>query len=114
MTREASPALGSIQTAPGWKSKTHKRYISKDRVLLKQLEVACKGNEQTRELYHRLKCKMLRKMCRTRLVFSPPTALLFTNKRFSCTLNKIPANIDTLASRGHQRTEHWKYTHETL
>lgn len=31
---------------PGWKTKTHKRYISKDRVLLKQLEDACEGNEQ--------------------------------------------------------------------
>src|SRR6266550_908046 len=87
---------------------------SNDRALLRQLEVACKGNEQTRELCHHLKCKTLRKMCRTRLVFSPPGALLFTNKRYSGTLNKIPAYIDTLASRSHQRTGHWKHTHETL
>ncbi|KAK2460152.1 hypothetical protein APHAL10511_007831 [Amanita phalloides] len=46
---DASPGLGSTRsaaTASGWKTKTHKRYISKDRILLKQLEVACKGNEQ--------------------------------------------------------------------
>ncbi|KAJ3712173.1 hypothetical protein C8R42DRAFT_687227 [Lentinula raphanica] len=31
---------------PGWTTKIHKRYISKDRTLLKQLEDACKGSEQ--------------------------------------------------------------------
>ncbi|KAH7912796.1 hypothetical protein BJ138DRAFT_1134514 [Hygrophoropsis aurantiaca] len=30
---------------PGWKTKTHKRYISKDRPLLARLEAACVGNE---------------------------------------------------------------------
>ncbi|PFH46772.1 hypothetical protein AMATHDRAFT_69093 [Amanita thiersii Skay4041] len=45
----ASPSLGSAVLAgpnSGWTTKTHKRYISKDRVLLKQLELACKGSEQ--------------------------------------------------------------------
>ncbi|KAF8630254.1 hypothetical protein AX15_003031 [Amanita polypyramis BW_CC] len=49
-TSKASPALGSTKFAGpthGWKTKTHKRYISRDRILLKQLEVAFKGNEQT-------------------------------------------------------------------
>ncbi|KAJ4480145.1 hypothetical protein J3R30DRAFT_3701503 [Lentinula aciculospora] len=31
---------------PGWTTKLHKRYISKDRALLKQLEDACRGSEQ--------------------------------------------------------------------
>ncbi|KAJ4493064.1 hypothetical protein C8J55DRAFT_556035 [Lentinula edodes] len=31
---------------PGWTTKSHKRYISKDRALLKQLEDACRGSEQ--------------------------------------------------------------------
>ena len=36
---------------PGWKTKTHRRYISKDRELLKQLEHACfKGNDKTRKV----------------------------------------------------------------
>jgi hypothetical protein len=30
----------------GWKTKTHKRYITKDRTLLKQLEDACEGGER--------------------------------------------------------------------
>ncbi|KAG6853479.1 hypothetical protein C0991_004095 [Blastosporella zonata] len=34
--------------APGWKSKTHKRYISKDRALLKQLESAFHGDTKTK------------------------------------------------------------------
>jgi len=32
---------------PGWKTKTHKRYISKDRTLLKELEEALQGSERT-------------------------------------------------------------------
>ncbi|KAL0065222.1 hypothetical protein AAF712_007733 [Marasmius tenuissimus] len=40
-------ALPNPGPAPGWKTSTHKRYISKDRTLLKQLEDACaKGTEQ--------------------------------------------------------------------
>ena len=35
---------------PGWKTRTHRRYISKDRALLKQLENAIKGNDQARKL----------------------------------------------------------------
>ena len=53
MTREG-PA--STQRVSGWKSKTHKRYISKDWALLKQLEVAHKGNEQTRKYGNQFKC----------------------------------------------------------
>lgn len=34
--------------APGWKTKKHKRYISKDRVLLKQVEIACYGDDRTK------------------------------------------------------------------
>ncbi|KAF8626595.1 hypothetical protein AX17_006513 [Amanita inopinata Kibby_2008] len=48
-TAKPSPSLGSAVLAgprSGWSTKTHKRYISKDRVLLKQLEAACKGSER--------------------------------------------------------------------
>ncbi|EGN98722.1 hypothetical protein SERLA73DRAFT_181337 [Serpula lacrymans var. lacrymans S7.3] len=34
--------------SPGWQTKTHKRYISKDQALLKQLEHACNGSQLTR------------------------------------------------------------------
>ncbi|THH33219.1 hypothetical protein EUX98_g952 [Antrodiella citrinella] len=38
--------------APGWKSKTHKRYISRDRALLKRIEDACKsGDEKASTLF---------------------------------------------------------------
>ncbi|KAK7461946.1 hypothetical protein VKT23_008378 [Stygiomarasmius scandens] len=43
---KTNPSLVSPGPAPGWKTKLHKRYISKDRVLLKQLEEACQGTEQ--------------------------------------------------------------------
>lgn len=47
--RQKTSALGSAGPAPGWKTKTHRRYISKDRDLLKQLVHACyKGNDTTR------------------------------------------------------------------
>ncbi|KAG7089935.1 hypothetical protein E1B28_011565 [Marasmius oreades] len=38
--------LANPGPVPGWRTMTHKRYISKDRVLLKQLEDACRGSEQ--------------------------------------------------------------------
>lgn len=47
------PSLGNSTPlpgpAPGWKTKTHKRYISKDRTLLKTLEQACKKDEKSRK-----------------------------------------------------------------
>ncbi|KDR78789.1 hypothetical protein GALMADRAFT_118246 [Galerina marginata CBS 339.88] len=47
--RQKSPILGApAGPPPGWKTKTHRRYISKDRVLLKQLENALKGDEKMR------------------------------------------------------------------
>lgn len=49
--KQKSAALGAhAGPAPGWKTKTHRRYISKDRELLKQLERACStGNDKTRK-----------------------------------------------------------------
>ncbi|KAJ7454663.1 hypothetical protein FB451DRAFT_1049181 [Mycena latifolia] len=35
---------------PGWKTRTHKRYISKDRPLLRRLEAACAGGSETERL----------------------------------------------------------------
>jgi len=50
--RQKSPSLGApAGPAPGWKTKTHKRYISKDRALLKQLENALKGDDKAREFF---------------------------------------------------------------
>ncbi|KAF8183395.1 hypothetical protein BJ912DRAFT_1023213 [Pholiota molesta] len=47
--RVKSPSLGSSAgPAPGWKTRTHRRYISKDRVLLKQLELAIRGGDKAR------------------------------------------------------------------
>ncbi|PPR05961.1 hypothetical protein CVT24_004625 [Panaeolus cyanescens] len=48
--RQKSPSLGApAGPAPGWKTRTHKRYISKDRTLLKQLEQAClRGDSKSR------------------------------------------------------------------
>lgn len=31
---------------PGWKSRTHKRYVSRDRALLQQLQAACVGSDR--------------------------------------------------------------------
>ncbi|KAF5327197.1 hypothetical protein D9619_004708 [Psilocybe cf. subviscida] len=46
---QRSPALGaSAGPTPGWVTKTHKRHISKDRALLKQLEGALKRDNAAR------------------------------------------------------------------
>lgn len=49
--RTNSPALSvPVGPAPGWKTKTHRRYISKDHGLLKQIEHACsQGNDEMRK-----------------------------------------------------------------
>ncbi|KAF5392310.1 hypothetical protein D9757_001611 [Collybiopsis confluens] len=39
-------ATATAGPQPGWTTRLHKRYISKDRALLKQLEDACRGSEQ--------------------------------------------------------------------
>ena len=60
--RTRHPSLGN-QTPlpgpiPGWKTKTHKRYISKDRSLLKTLEQAVlKSNSDARMSCHKILCK---------------------------------------------------------
>src|ERR1700733_8801898 len=46
-TAKASPGAHPAGPAPGWKTKKHKRYISKDSDLLGQLEVACQGDDRT-------------------------------------------------------------------
>ncbi|KAF8333860.1 hypothetical protein F5887DRAFT_991661 [Amanita rubescens] len=102
MTREVSPALGSIQSAPGWKSKTHKRYISKDRTLLKQLEVACKGNEQT-QLDSSLVLR--RHFCsRTRDFLAPLT-------RYLHTLIPSPAEVTIARDTGNIRMKPFNSEH---
>lgn len=35
----------NVGPPPGWNTKSHKRYISRDQVLLKKLEEACKGGD---------------------------------------------------------------------
>ena len=49
-SKKNTPSLGApAGPAPGWKTRTHKRYISKDRALLKHLEAAIKGDDQARK-----------------------------------------------------------------
>lgn len=49
-TAKASPGAHPAGPAPGWKTKKHKRYISKDPDLLGQLEVACQGDDRTSKI----------------------------------------------------------------
>ena len=42
-----SMSMAITGPSPGWVTKTHKRFISKDRHLLKQLEDAIRGSEKT-------------------------------------------------------------------
>lgn len=47
-TSKSKSSVRPAGPGPGWKTKTHKRYISKDLPLLKELELACQGNDSTR------------------------------------------------------------------
>ncbi|KAF5379809.1 hypothetical protein D9615_005688 [Tricholomella constricta] len=47
-TAQKSISSSPAGPVPGWKSKKHKRYISKDRVLLRQLETALHSDERTK------------------------------------------------------------------
>jgi len=68
--------------APGWKTKTHKRYISKDRTLLKELEEALQGSERT---------KMQASLILRRHFCSRTAALLVPLNRYLTTLIPSPA-----------------------
>ncbi|KDQ59072.1 hypothetical protein JAAARDRAFT_192624 [Jaapia argillacea MUCL 33604] len=67
---------------PGWATKTHNRYISKDRALLKQLEEACQGGHQAKSEASQL----LRRHFSSRT-----TALLVPLNRYLNTLIPSPA-----------------------
>ncbi|EAU85266.2 FAM116B protein [Coprinopsis cinerea okayama7 len=85
-----SPALGATTgPPPGWRTKTHKRYISKDRALLKQLETACRGTDRDRNS---------RPCCFTRFA----KTLLLKDYPTNHTTSKIPQQFDTHTSRSEE------------
>lgn len=49
-SKQNSPTLNTpAGPPPGWKTTTHRRYISKDRDLLKKVEIALKGDNRARK-----------------------------------------------------------------
>ena len=78
--RQKSPTLGApVGPPPGWKTKTHKRYISKDRELLKRLENALKGGDQARASFpFPSLLGFVTILHRNGGILSSPTALLFS------------------------------------
>lgn len=97
--RMRHPSLGN-QTPlpgpiPGWKTKTHKRYISKDRSLLKTLEQAVlKSNSEARMswilpfCHKNLLC--IETPFRTRAGPRPPTSFCLTHDRIPRPTKPIP------------------------
>ncbi|KAL1744012.1 hypothetical protein HDZ31DRAFT_39588 [Schizophyllum fasciatum] len=75
---------------PGWKTKTHKRYVSKDRALLKQLESACDKGGEVNLLQASL---LLRRHFCTRT-----TELLLPLSRYLNTLIPTPAEVASAQS----------------
>jgi len=67
---------------PGWKTKTHKRFISKDQLLLKQLKEALHGSEQA---------KVEASLILRRHFCSRTAALLVPLNRYIVTLLPSPA-----------------------
>ncbi|KAK0204479.1 hypothetical protein DFS33DRAFT_1320461 [Desarmillaria ectypa] len=78
--------------SPGWKTKVHKRYISKDHAVLKQLESACRGTEQER---------MSASWALRRHFYSRSNELLIPLTRYLNTLIPTPSEV-----AGRQRNSH--------
>ncbi|KAF8896541.1 hypothetical protein BD779DRAFT_1608730 [Infundibulicybe gibba] len=78
---------------PGWKTKTHNRYVSKDKTLLKELESAHAGNER---LQMEISLSLRRHFC------ARTTALLTPLSRYLNTL--IPSPIEVAAARTSHHT----------
>src|ERR1700691_2776164 len=91
----AGKNIGSMAIAgpvPGWKTKTHKRFISKDRLLLKQLEEAQKGSEQSSTFAGHLIPLVVHPPLRhrNRSLSEPATSFLFADCSTSRTSESIP------------------------
>ncbi|KAH0585482.1 hypothetical protein H2248_008722 [Termitomyces sp. 'cryptogamus'] len=89
-TTQPSAAGGPAGPMPGWKSKTHKRYISKDRTLLKQLESALHGDA---------KQKLLASLALRQHFHSRTTELITPLARYLNTL--IPTPIEVARTSTH-------------
>ncbi|KAG6861106.1 hypothetical protein C0995_003835 [Termitomyces sp. Mi166 len=83
-TAQPPVAGGHAGPAPGWKSKTHKRYISKDRILLKQLESALHGDARQ---------KLLASLALRRHFHSRTTELITPLARYLNTLIPTPTEV---------------------
>ena len=106
----AGKNIGSMAIAgpvPGWKTKTHKRFISKDRLLLKQLEEAQKGSEQSSTFAGHLIPLVVHHPCDTEIetslnlrrhFCSRTAALLVPLNRYLTTL--IPSPAESASSSG--------------
>ncbi|KAI5834906.1 DUF1630-domain-containing protein [Schizophyllum commune Tattone D] len=86
----AGIAQATAGPRPGWKTKTHKRYVSKDRSLLKQLESACEKGGEVNLLQASL---LLRRHFCTRT-----TELLLPLSRYLNTLIPTPAEVASAQS----------------
>ncbi|KAG6898645.1 hypothetical protein C0993_005382 [Termitomyces sp. T159_Od127] len=83
-TAQTSASGRPAGPVPGWKSKTHKRYISKDRTLLKQLESALLGD--TRQ-------KLLASLALRQHFHSRTTELITPLARYLNTLIPTPTEV---------------------
>ncbi|KAF9560706.1 DUF1630-domain-containing protein [Agrocybe pediades] len=98
-----SPGLGThAGPSPGWKTKTHKRYISKDRVLLKQLENAVRGDD---------KARMDASLALRRHFCSRSTQLITPLARYLNTLIPSPSERNSNARRQPLRLKPFNSTH---
>lgn len=91
-TATKNTSIVSPGPSPGWKTKVHKRYISKDHALLKQLESACRGTEQER---------MSASWALRRHFYSRSNEILIPLTRYLNTLIPTPSEV-----AGHQRNSH--------
>ncbi|TFK35563.1 hypothetical protein BDQ12DRAFT_687965 [Crucibulum laeve] len=90
----AGPKSASMRPAgpaPGWKTRTHKRHISKDRALLKNLEHAIRGSELS---------KMNASLLLRRHFCSRTTELITPLHRYLNTLIPTPSEVKSARARG--------------
>ncbi|KAF8640309.1 hypothetical protein AX16_010204 [Volvariella volvacea WC 439] len=85
-THKVPNAAGPV---PGWKTKTHRRYISKDKALLKTMEDSCISDDRS---------KMTASLQLRRHFYSRTTAVLTPLARYLNTLIPSPAELTTARS----------------
>jgi hypothetical protein len=82
---------------PGWCTKTHRRYISKDRQLLKAIEKTCQSSDQDSASYQMRFSTYSKIVHRDTGIIGPKKTFLFAHERHASSSEQVSQYTDTLA-----------------